>query len=218
MAAGAKHQPKEDYLPPSYHGPTIGSDSGGLVVPSNLTTEYPRDGISCTIPGTSASRKPYNAARWYQHTFPKGYTLQYVPFYAAEYTGHHWAVYDQNKKLYSFDDGDATAGDYDYDDGHDLPIGCQYLDEQPSNQPSSNSTSPAAVSGLAGAGVSGYVSAPASSPSSAVAATAAPVQARTEAGLVGNSFAPAPAPQTASVNATMASATQAAMLGLKSIL
>ena len=68
MAAGAKHQPKEDYLPPSYHGPTIGSDSGGLVVPSNLTTECPRDGISCTIPGTSASRKPYNAARWYQHT------------------------------------------------------------------------------------------------------------------------------------------------------
>ena len=105
------------------------------------------------------------------------------------------------------------AGDYDYDDGYDLPIGCQYLDEQPSNQPSSNSTSPAAASGLAGAGVSGYVSAPASSPSSAVAATAAPVQARTEAGLVGNSFAPAPAPQTASVNATMASATQAAMLG-----
>ena len=34
-----------------------------------------------------------------------------MPFYAAEYTGHHWAVYDQNKKFYSFDDGDATAGE-----------------------------------------------------------------------------------------------------------
>lgn len=33
-----------------------------------------------------------------------------MPFYAAEYTGHHWAVYDQNK-FYSFDDGDATAGE-----------------------------------------------------------------------------------------------------------
>ena len=41
---------QEDYLPPSYHGPTIGSDSGGLVVPSNLTTEYPRDGILAPYP------------------------------------------------------------------------------------------------------------------------------------------------------------------------
>ncbi len=43
--------------------------------------------------------------------FPKGYTLQFVPFHAAEYTGFHWAVYDQTKRFYSFDDGDATSGE-----------------------------------------------------------------------------------------------------------
>ena len=43
--------------------------------------------------------------------FPKGYTLQFVPFYAAEYTGFHWAVYDQTKRFYSYDDGDATSGE-----------------------------------------------------------------------------------------------------------
>ena len=43
--------------------------------------------------------------------FPKGYTLQFVPFYAAEYTGYHWAVYDQIKRFYGYDDGDATSGE-----------------------------------------------------------------------------------------------------------
>ena len=37
--------------------------------------------------------------------------MQFVPFYAAEYTGFHWAVYDQTKRFYSFDDGDATSGE-----------------------------------------------------------------------------------------------------------
>ena len=36
--------------------------------------------------------------------------MQFVPFCAAEYTGSHWAVYDQTKRFYSFDDGDISDG------------------------------------------------------------------------------------------------------------
>ena len=43
--------------------------------------------------------------------FPRGYTLLFIPFYSTEYSGYHWAVYDDNNKFYSFDDGDATSGE-----------------------------------------------------------------------------------------------------------
>ncbi|CAL5228154.1 g11234 [Coccomyxa viridis] len=171
---GATYQPDSDYFPSSYHGPTVGSGSGGLAVANRLTMLYPRDGVSCTIPGTSASQKTYDAQRPWYHTFPKGYTLQFVPFYAAEYMGHHWAVYDQTKRFYSFDDGDNTSGDYDYDDSDEPPAGCHYLDEQPSDA------------------------------------------AGNETGHMTNYSAPAPAPQTASGNATVASATHLALRGSSS--
>ncbi|CAL5228156.1 g11236 [Coccomyxa viridis] len=107
---GADHQPDIDYLHPLYRGPTIGSGSGSLAVRNGLTIGYPHDGITCNIPNTTASQKTYDANRPWYHTFPKGYTLQFVPFYAAEYTGWHWVVYDQTKRFYSFDDGDNTNG------------------------------------------------------------------------------------------------------------
>lgn len=71
------------------------------------------------------------------------------------------------------------AGDYDYDDSHDLSAGCQYLDMQSSDTADPSSTpNSAQPPGLAGAdGGRGPVSAPASAPGSAVAATTAPVQA-----------------------------------------
>ncbi len=68
MAAGAKHQPDSDYLHPLYHGSTIGSGSGGLAVKNGLTTGYPRDGIACNIPNTSASHTTYDANRPWYHT------------------------------------------------------------------------------------------------------------------------------------------------------
>ncbi len=43
--------------------------------------------------------------------FPRGYTLLFIPFYSTDYSGYHWAVYDNNNKFYSFDDSDATSGE-----------------------------------------------------------------------------------------------------------
>ncbi len=43
--------------------------------------------------------------------FPGGYTLLFIPYYSAEYTGYHWTVYDNHNKFYSFDDGDASPGE-----------------------------------------------------------------------------------------------------------
>ena len=68
VGAGATYQPDSDYFPSSYHGPTVGSGSGGLAVANRLTMLYPRDGVSCTIPGTSASQKTYDAQRPWYHT------------------------------------------------------------------------------------------------------------------------------------------------------
>ena len=70
-----------------------------------------------------------------------------------------------------------------------------------------------------------HVSAPASGPNTAVASAAAPVPAASagahispgnETGHITNNSAPAPAPQAASGNATVASATQLALLGSSS--
>ena len=109
------------------------------------------------------------------------------------------------------------AGDYDYDDEHNLPAGCQYLDPQSSEtiDTSSNSAS-AQAPGPAGADGSGHVSAPAPAPGSAAASAAAPVQATPPSANAGrravlsvspSRFAPAPAPGMAPGNATSANAT-----------
>ena len=44
-------------------------------------------------------------------SYPGGYTMLFIPSYAADYTGYHWAVYDKDHAFYSFDDGDATSGE-----------------------------------------------------------------------------------------------------------
>lgn len=58
-------------------------------------------------------------------SYPFGYSLLFIPFYSAAYTGNHWAVYNQQGQFWGYDDGDITDGDYDYDDGDGLPSGCQ---------------------------------------------------------------------------------------------
>ena len=68
LAAGAKHEPKGDTLPPSYHGPTTKSASGALVASNGLTTGYPKDGVRCAIPALTASHKVYDTNRPYIHT------------------------------------------------------------------------------------------------------------------------------------------------------
>ena len=82
----------------------------------------------------------------------------------------------------------SGAGDYDYEDGHDLPAGCQKLDSQSSAQPPN---------------LADHVSAPASGPGSAVAAATAPFQASAPGAYMDmdadisdrlSSTAPAPAP------------------------
>ena len=62
--------------------------------------------------------------------YPFGYTLLFIPFYSAAYTGNHWAVYNQDGQFWGYDDGDVTNGDYDYDDGDGLPSGCQLSSPQ----------------------------------------------------------------------------------------
>ena len=44
-------------------------------------------------------------------SFPGGYTMLFISSHAAEYTGYHWAVYNQAQSFYSFDDGDSTSGE-----------------------------------------------------------------------------------------------------------
>ena len=114
------------------------------------------------------------------------------------------------------------AGYYDYDDDHDLPTGCQYMDPQSSetDDTSSNFTS-AQAPGPAGADGSGHVSTPASAPGSAVAAKSAPVSATAPNAYTGRRAvlsvspsyrAPAPAPGMSPGNVTSASATGSAAL------
>ncbi len=114
----------------------------------------------------------------------------------------------------------AGAGDYDYDDDHNLPAGCQYLDPQSSETiDTSSSSASAQAPGPAAADGSGHVSAPAPAPGSAVAAEAAPVQATPPSANTGRRavlsvspsyLAPAPAPGMAPGDATSANATGSA--------
>ena len=43
--------------------------------------------------------------------YPGGYALLFVPSYMPDYTGHHWAVYDNNDNFCGYDDSDATSGE-----------------------------------------------------------------------------------------------------------
>ena len=62
--------------------------------------------------------------------YPLGYSLLFIPFYSAAYTGNHWAVYNQQGQFWGYDDGDTTNGDYDYDSGDGLPSGCALSNPQ----------------------------------------------------------------------------------------
>lgn len=46
-----------------------------------------------------------------ERRYPAGYHLLYVPYYSSDYSGYHWAVYNDNNIFYSFDDGDTTPGE-----------------------------------------------------------------------------------------------------------
>ena len=35
----------------------------------------------------------------------------FVPSYMPDYSGHHWAVYDNNDNFCGYDDGDTTSGE-----------------------------------------------------------------------------------------------------------
>ncbi len=43
--------------------------------------------------------------------YPGGYTLLFIPSYSPDYTGQHWAVYDNNYDFTGFDINDATSGE-----------------------------------------------------------------------------------------------------------
>ena len=107
----------------------------------------------------------------------------------------------------------TNAGDYDYEDSHELPAGCQYMDMQSSdNSEYSSDSHTAQPPRLADAdNSSGHGSAPANAPGSAVAAAEAPVQAPAPSAYMGRvtissvspkHSAPTPAPDTAPRNAT----------------
>ena len=97
------------------------------------------------------------------------------------------------------------AGDYDYDDCHDVPAGCQFQ------------AAPLQESTLSGAGANSHVVAPAPVPSKAAIAEAVPLQSPAPAmhvsgGTNDSYIAPAPAPERAPGNGTLVIATQAAAL------
>ena len=112
---------------------------------------------------------------------------------------------DQSSRFHRAEVSDMVgAGDYDYDDDHDLPAGCQYMDPQSfETDDASSEVTSAQAPGPAGADVSGHVSTPASAPGSAVNAKSAPGQATAPSAYTGRRAvlsasptytAPAPAP------------------------
>ena len=73
-----------------------------------MSMAYACDGFSCLLllPTLRLSDGVCEVCR-----YPSGYTLLFIPYYAPDYSGQHWAVYNDNNNFYGFDDGDATAGE-----------------------------------------------------------------------------------------------------------
>ena len=59
----------------------------------------------CLVSNQSSMLSLYDLCR-----YPGGYTLLYIPYYSPDYSGYHWAVYNNDNTFYGFDDGDATLG------------------------------------------------------------------------------------------------------------
>ena len=112
------------------------------------------------------------------------------------------------------------AADYDYEDNHYLPAGCQYVGPDPSNTAYQKINRPTATAQppiAAGAYGSGNVSAPAPGRSTAMPAAMAPAQDSAPGAYTGRRailsvspsyLAPAPAPERSSRDVQSASAVQ----------
>ncbi|BDA51216.1 hypothetical protein COCOBI_18-0930 [Coccomyxa sp. Obi] len=152
--AGVK-PPSNSYVPRSYTGPVRPAANGAYAPVTPLTASRPLGGAYYALPAYTSSQYIYTRNRPLVHTYPVGYTLLFIPFYSAAYTGNHWAVYNQQGQFWGYDDGDITNGDYDYDDGDGLPSGCQLSTSQAAssagvlNLASANGSTPAPAPGSA---------------------------------------------------------------------
>ncbi|KAK9902776.1 hypothetical protein WJX75_005806 [Coccomyxa subellipsoidea] len=121
-SGGAAVKPATNsYVPTAYAGPVRQTANGAVAPVTPLTGYRPAGGAAYRLPYYSTSAYSYTRNRPLLHTYPLGYSLLFIPFYSAAYTGNHWAVYNQQGQFWGYDDGDTTNGDYDYDSGDGLP-------------------------------------------------------------------------------------------------